>query len=70
MRRWSGARSAVAKVARIHTSGHASPADLRAFARALQPKVVVPVHGNHWDTHADGFGNLQRLADGEPYLIT
>jgi ribonuclease J len=57
------------EVARIHTSGHASPADLRAFANAVQPKVVIPVHGNSWDAHADGFGNVKRLSDGEQYSI-
>jgi ribonuclease J len=53
----------------IHTSGHASPADLRAFAAAIQAKVLVPVHGRDWDRHTDGFGNVKRLDDGEPYVI-
>ena len=56
-------------IAYIHTSGHASPADLRAFAGALQPKVVIPVHGEAWDEHCDGFGNVKRLSDGERYPI-
>ena len=58
------------EVAYIHTSGHASPEDLRAFANALKPKVVIPVHGNGWDEHADGFGDVKRLCDGEQYAIT
>ena len=57
------------EVAYIHTSGHASPNDLRAFANALKPNVVIPVHGNGWDEHADGFGNVKRLCDGEQYAI-
>ncbi|MCE5307320.1 MAG: MBL fold metallo-hydrolase [Acidobacteriales bacterium] len=57
------------KIAHIHTSGHASPADLRAFTKALMPKVVIPVHGNGWDEYADGFGNVKRLCDGEQYPI-
>jgi len=65
---WCQARGS--EVARIHTSGHASPADLRTFANALQAKVVVPVHGSGWVAHADGFGNLKRLSDGEQYAIT
>ncbi len=65
---WCRARGS--DIAHIHTSGHASPADLRAFTTALQPKVVVPVHGNAWDGHGEGFGNLKRLADGEQYAIT
>jgi ribonuclease J len=64
---WCRARSS--DIAHIHTSGHASPADLRDFATALRPKVVVPVHGNDWDRHGEGFGNLKRLADGEQYAI-
>ena len=58
------------EVAYIHTSGHASPADLRAFTKALQPKVVIPVHGQGWDEHSEGFGNVKRLCDGEQYAIS
>ena len=38
-------RAGGAEIAYIHTSGHASPVDLRAFALAVRPKMVVPVHG-------------------------
>ena len=58
------------EVAYIHTSGHASPADLRAFTTAMQPKVMIPVHGNAWDEHSDCFGNVKRLCDGEEYAIS
>lgn len=64
---WCKARGS--EIAYIHTSGHASPADLRAFARALQPNLVIPVHGNAWDDHLDGFGNVKRLSDGETYAL-
>ncbi len=57
------------EVAYLHTSGHASPADLRAFTAALQPKVVIPVHGEGWDEHSDGFGNVKHLCDGEQFVI-
>jgi ribonuclease J len=53
----------------IHTSGHASPADLRAFAKAIQAKALIPVHGQDWDRHTDSFGNVKRLADGEPHVV-
>jgi hypothetical protein len=56
-------------VAYIHTSGHASPADLRAFAAAVHPKMVVPVHGIKWDEESHGFGPVRRLADGETMVI-
>jgi len=54
-----------AEIAYIHTSGHASPVDLRAFAAAIHPKVTVPVHGVKWDEEAHGFGAIRRLADAE-----
>jgi ribonuclease J len=57
------------EIAYIHTSGHASAADLRAFAAAIRPKVTVPVHGVKWDEESQGFGTIRRLADAEPMLI-
>lgn len=58
-----------AKARHIHTSGHASPADLRAFAAALAPKMMVPIHGVAWDDDTDGFPPIRRLADGEELRI-
>jgi len=58
-----------AEIAYIHTSGHASAADLRAFAAAIRPKVIVPVHGEKWDVEARGFDTICRLADAEPMVI-
>lgn len=49
----------------LHTSGHASPADLRAFARAMNPKVLVPVHGTAWDGDVEGFPPIRRVRDGQ-----
>ena len=62
-------RSRGAKIAYIHTSGHASPNDLRAFAAAVASKVVVPVHGTNWDSEAESFANVRRLADGEAMTV-
>ena len=62
-------RAAGAEVAYLHTSGHAAPADLRAFAAAMAAKAVVPMHGQNWDTEATGFGTMRRLADGEPWVL-
>jgi ribonuclease J len=62
-------RAGGAEIAYIHTSGHASPADLRAFAAAIGPRVTVPVHGVKWDEEAHGFGAIRRLADAEPMVI-
>ena len=59
-----------AAITYIHTSGHASPADLRAFAAAIRPKVTVPVHGVKWDEESHGFGTILRLADAETLVIS
>jgi ribonuclease J len=58
-----------ARAAHIHTSGHASPSDLRAFATSIDPRWLVPIHGVAWDTEADGFPPIRRLADGEPLVL-
>lgn len=62
-------QAAGAEIAYIHSSGHASPTDLRAFAAAIGPKMVVPVHGAKWDEESHGFGMVCRLADGETMEI-
>ena len=54
----------------IHTSGHASRDDLLAFAAAVAPKRLIPIHGDAWDEHGGGFADLTRLADGEPLSLT
>jgi len=62
-------QAAGSEIAYIHTSGHASPIDLRNFAAAVRPKVVVPVHGAKWEEESYGFGKVCRLADGETMEI-
>lgn len=49
----------------LHTSGHASAGELRAFAQAMNPDLLVPVHGLAWDDGHGGFPNIRRLHDGE-----
>ncbi len=53
----------------LHTSGHASLQDLRAFATAINPAVLVPIHGLAWDRDLAGFPPIRRLADGEKMVI-
>lgn len=55
-----------ARAEHIHTSGHASVADLRAFSSAIKPKTLVPIHGVNWDDDHAGFPPITRLRDGEP----
>lgn len=58
-----------AELAYIHTSGHASPTDLGAFAKAICPKWLVPVHGVQWDNPGLELPEIKRLRDGEPWTI-
>ena len=53
----------------LHTSGHASPANLRAFAQAMNPSRLVPIHGVAWDGDTEGFGSIARLNDGQPMAL-
>lgn len=49
----------------IHTSGHASPVDLKRFATALSPKVIVPIHSFAPEKYAGLFSNVVCRNDGE-----
>ena len=60
---------ASATVRHLHTSGHASVADLRTFAAAINPAVLIPIHGVAWDGDVVGFPPIRRLADGETVVI-
>ena len=48
----------------IHTSGHASVADLRRFAAALAPRQLVPIHTFEGDRYPELFDNVVRHRDG------
>jgi ribonuclease J len=50
---------------RLHTSGHASPEDLMAFARAVNPGMIIPVHGEGWEHWSDRFAKCRRVSNGE-----
>jgi ribonuclease J len=57
------------RAAHIHTSGHASPVDLRSFAQAIHAKQLVPIHGIAWDGDTTGFPCIRRLTDGEAMTL-
>ena len=48
----------------IHTSGHASAADLQRFAAALAPHMLVPIHSFETSRFADFFDNVVQKEDG------
>ena len=48
----------------IHTSGHASPADLQRFAAALAPRTLVPIHSFETARFPEFFDNVVQKEDG------
>lgn len=53
----------------IHTSGHASPADLQKFAKALNPHKTVPIHSFMPEKYTDLFPNVEIHPDGERWKV-
>lgn len=66
---WAMAEAAGATTVKLHTSGHASPAALSAFASAMAPKTVIPVHGVEWEDPDIDLPPLTRLKDGETWTV-
>jgi ribonuclease J len=48
-----------------HTSGHASPADLQRFAKALAPGMLVPIHTSEPQRFKEFFGNVRVMHDNQ-----
>jgi ribonuclease J len=48
----------------IHTSGHASVADLKRLAQAIHAKALVPIHSFHTSSYPELFGNVAPKQDG------
>jgi len=53
----------------VHTSGHAVPDDLKAFAKALNPAVLIPIHTFFADEYKNLFSNVKVLKDGEEFSV-
>ena len=53
----------------VHTSGHAIIEDLQAFASALNPRVLIPIHTFEAKKYPELFENVKILQDGEEYQI-
>ena len=49
----------------IHTSGHAKLKDLKSFASAMRPKMLIPIHTFEPDSYPNLFKNIKILNDGE-----
>ena len=49
----------------IHSSGHAPPELLARLARAVNPKILLPIHGEAWPQHQADFKNIRILENGQ-----
>jgi len=48
-----------------HTSGHASPGDLQRFAKAIAPRMLVPIHSFSTGRFDEYFENVVLKQDGQ-----
>ena len=53
----------------LHASGHASVADLRALASAIDPDRVVPIHTAAPERYPDVFSRVEPHADGDWWTV-
>ena len=49
----------------VHTSGHASPADLKRLVTALNPKILVPIHSDAPERYSDLYPRVVAHTDGD-----
>jgi ribonuclease J len=49
----------------LHTSGHASPSDLKRFVTAVDPKILVPIHSFQPERYGELFSRVEAHQDGE-----
>lgn len=57
-------RNSIPKLS-IHTSGHASPGDLKKIVAAINPRKVVPIHTFFPERYSELFQNVEVHNDGE-----
>jgi ribonuclease J len=53
----------------IHSSGHATLVDLKAFAKAIGPRVLIPFHTFCPQEYKKLFSNVHFLGDGEVFEL-
>ena len=56
-------------IEKVHTSGHATIDNLKAFSDALKPGVLIPIHTFEAERYSGLFQNVKLLKDGESFLI-
>jgi len=53
----------------LHTSGHATVADIRRVINGLDPQKLVPIHTMHPDMFRDFSGKAERMQDGIAFEV-
>lgn len=53
----------------LHTSGHASPADLKRFVVGINPKVLVPIHTIQPESYVELFHGVETHEDGKWWQV-
>lgn len=53
------------EIKQIHTSGHATVEDMKAFAGALKARMLIPIHTFHANKYKELFSNVKLLEDKE-----
>lgn len=62
---WEFAKRNDLNIEHIHTGGHATVEKLQAFARAVKPKLLIPIHTNEPERYSSLFSNVKLLNDGD-----
>ncbi len=57
------------EIEQVHTSGHATIEDLKAFAGALKPNVLIPIHTFGARHYPSLFKNVKILKDKEDFKL-
>jgi ribonuclease J len=58
------------RLTHCHTSGHADPQDLQRYARAIAPKMLVPIHSFATKRFKDFFDNVETKEDGQWWEVS
>lgn len=52
-----------------HTSGHATTEDLKKFAAAINPKILIPIHTEYGSMYKTVFKNVVEVKDNKELVI-
>lgn len=56
-------------IEKVHTSGHATIDDLKAFSDALKPDILIPIHTFEAERYQSLFKSVKILKDGEEFYL-